>query len=369
MQSHHEHPLSDLPKLDVSVAGLPVTSQVERLLQVLDERQRTIVILRFGLHDGITQTHSDIGQRIGLTASSIVKLVPKCMTTLYAHRPIVEPVVSMLEHSVEQHGGVMSRSALVDVLRGADHNDFDAPALLDLLLKLSDRLKPINDLSVVVIGTEPYAVEASTILRVFRLLGRALAAAKRPVPFEAIVPRFRQYEDAPGVSDRFILACAKAHPKIVVTPDQHYALRRWGERRIDRLIATLQDEGQPLHFNEITRRINHELPPDQHTTPSNVEHYIARFPHIFVRVGSGIFGLAEWNLINERVVADTIFRILSEAGTPLSVATVKAEVLRSWHVSSSAVRKALRVDTRFRRVHPGVYELSERPPEKGPRHT
>ncbi len=90
----------------------------------------------------------------------------------------------------------------------------------------------------------------------------------------------------------------------------------------------------------------------------NVHAWMQRFPDVFIRVGRGIYGLAEWGLPNDGSVANAVVRVLTEAGEPLSIIEVQDRVLAAWQVEESTIYQAMISDPRVVSVRPGVYGLA-----------
>ncbi|HSH79999.1 MAG TPA: hypothetical protein VLA19_15855 [Herpetosiphonaceae bacterium] len=103
------------------------------------------------------------------------------------------------------------------------------------------------------------------------------------------------------------------------------------------------------------------MPEAQQTTARNIHGQLGRLPNIFVRVGRGTFGLAEWGLVQERSSADTACRLLEEEGAPLDLETLTDRVLDVWQIQRRSVRAAIDLDPRFEEVRTGVYWLAGKP--------
>jgi hypothetical protein len=125
------------------------------------------------------------------------------------------------------------------------------------------------------------------------------------------------------------------------------------------MVIVLREHGKPLHYSEIAERVNQRLPEDQQTTAHNIHAHIGRLPEIFVRVGRGLFGLAEWGLVQESCSADTAYRILQEEGRALHIEALTDRVLETWHVKRNSVKAAIDLDDRIEQVGRNLYWLKD----------
>jgi hypothetical protein len=82
---------------------------------------------------------------------------------------------------------------------------------------------------------------------------------------------------------------------------------------------------------------------------------------LFVRVGHGVFGLAEWGAVQDRTVADAACRILSETGHAMQMEQLTDKVLEIWHVKRTSVKAAIDLDDRFVQVGRNLYWLAAQP--------
>lgn len=125
------------------------------------------------------------------------------------------------------------------------------------------------------------------------------------------------------------------------------------------MIIVLRKHGKPLHFTEIAERVNQRLPQDKQTGVHNMHNQLGRLPNIFVRVGRGLFGLAEWGLVQEDHSADTAYRILRETGHPLELEELIDRTLEIWHVQRNSVRAGVDLDPRFQKVGRNLYWVKD----------
>ena len=92
---------------------------------------------------------------------------------------------------------------------------------------------------------------------------------------------------------------------------------------------------------------------------NQINAYLARYSDVFVRVGHGIFGLAEWGLSNDGSLANAVYRVISEARRPLHIDNIARRVLQTWRVNPDSVYAAIQQDERFEALGRGIYTIVE----------
>jgi len=131
------------------------------------------------------------------------------------------------------------------------------------------------------------------------------------------------------------------------------------------MILALRGIAEPAHYTEIAKETNELLGPDMQTSVRNIHATMQRSPDIFVRVGHGVYGLAEWGLHDDGSLANAAHRVLSEAGKALHYDVIADHVLSTWEAHRSSVYVALNSDDRFIQIGSGVYWLREKMAEDG----
>jgi len=128
--------------------------------------------------------------------------------------------------------------------------------------------------------------------------------------------------------------------------------------REEMIFVTLTHIGEPEHFGIISE-IHNRLFPENQKSPNNINSVLQKKTDVFTRVGRGTYGLLEWGLHNDGNIANTIWRIIKEAKTPLSCQDIKTIVLEHWKVDENSIYMALQRDARFKKNNDGKYFLSK----------
>lgn len=354
------HPITD--------SGLSVQAIIDHLLGQLNNREQQILKLRYGL-DGIEpRTLGAVGQTMGCTRERVRQIEIKALRILrsYYNQVVIQPLVSRLRERLEQSQGVLAIQAAQDALyRPGDDVTIQPDRLLGFLLRLVDGIQRVKSLPILILTTSPYDAQTQHVGAVCNRLKHVIAQALAPLPVKDVVSRFAS--DKKGktiyayISDEFLVACLKAHPDIVLDDQNMCSLKQWATRRTDDIVIVLREHGKPLHYSEIAERVNQRLPDDQQTTAHNIHAQIGRMTDIFIRVGHGVFGLAEWGLVQDNNIANAAYRILTEAGGALHIEELTDRVLETWHVRRTSVKAAIDLDDRFEQVGRNLYWLRNTP--------
>jgi RNA polymerase sigma factor (sigma-70 family) len=90
-------PDSGSTPVDSLIAEISIPESVERALYMLDEREREIIKMRFGIGYQGTFTLNEIGNRFGLTRERIRQLEKKALSTI-RHSDCAQALRSLIEH-------------------------------------------------------------------------------------------------------------------------------------------------------------------------------------------------------------------------------------------------------------------------------
>lgn len=325
----------------------------------LNERQRAVIQWRHGLTDGQSLTLDEIGERLNLTRERVRQIQEKAIRRLQ-HPPRLHQVhslIAQLHHVIVGAGGVMSEAELGSSLTGfAKINEANPQGAVGLLLGLSGKYVRVREMQ-----AWCFAELSGLIPLVGSEVIGILRTALAPIAIDDLLSRFKQtklyQDDRDKLTDQFVMACIHANDKIVRREDGGYGLASWEGRYSDDVIIALRQFGTPVNYSAITARVNAALPSDQQATDHNVHAHMQRMPDVFVRVGHGIYGLAEWGLRNDGSLGNAACRVLRDAGRPLHIDMLTAEILKTWQVQPSSILAAVENDDRIVRVGAGMYCL------------
>jgi len=343
-----------------------LTGAIHEMLAQVDQRQAEVLRLRYGLEGQSVRTLEEVGQQLGVTRERIRQIEKKALNKLQhpRRRRAIEPIILVLEQALQNANGVIPLHVAQEALCSQiDGNTTVSDGQLAFILLFAHHIRPVKDLRMFTLSCEPYAVYAPSVHDICKILKRIVAQAYAPLSLTEVQTRFASDNDGKAIGlhipQDFLSACLNAHPDIVLNDEGNYGLKQWLSKRLDDIIIVLRQHGKPMHFTEIAEHVNRRLPASQQTKAHNIHAHIGRLPNLFVRVGRGLFGLAEWGLVQEDSSADTAYRILCETGHALDIEVLTDRVLEIWQVQRSSVRAGIDLDARFVQVSRGRYWLAE----------
>ncbi len=333
-------------------------TNVAKWVASLPERERDIIEKRFGLH-GPRYKLEEIGQQLGLTRERVRQLVLRTLSKLKEnHGEEIRLITGTLLDYIHESGGIVTLDEAAAWLRerqGA-RNQVEPEGTLRLLIDLLDNIKVLRQRDSKAILHHETPAELITTLQA--AMAELLEARMAPTDADTLLNELRDtptyhsarqtWPDIPeNEFDTLARACLRTDEFIEREPGV-YGRRRWENRITDDIIVVLREIGEPAHFSIIADAVNQRLPHDRQTKAHNVHALMQRYNNLFVRVGHGIYGLAEWGLKDEDTVIETAARVLRDAGQPLHIETITDEVLKSWQINRSTVYAALSSETYYR---------------------
>ncbi len=332
------------------------------LLSDLHERERTVMEMRYGLDGQGCCTLEEIGEIFGITRERVRQLEKKALERLSKpkRRQRLRALVTLFENAFLQAGGVLNEVQLCEI-SGAMPNSggVDILGAIQLVLDCDGRFGRVKGTRIW--GLTRYPLDLVPLI--CAELEGLLQAERAPLDASALLQRFVNTElcrtQGARWPDGFIEACLRADQNIAISEDGLCALASWSSTRLDEIILAMRWIGRPAHFTDIAKAANELLSADKQLSPQYA-YNILLSNALFVRVGRGVFGLAEWGLPNDRCLADAAYRVLTEANRPLRIDVLTDKVLETWQARRTSVLVAVENDERFCRVGYQTYWLRER---------
>ncbi len=125
----------------------------------------------------------------------------------------------------------------------------------------------------------------------------------------------------------------------------------------DKIYVVLQDNGKPMHFNEISANIKNSDFKRKNVTTQAIHNELIKDKR-FVLIGRGIYALKEWGY-EQGTVADVIADVIRKAGEPLHRDEIVKRVLKNRQVKETTILLNLQGKKQFKRVAKATYGLAE----------
>ncbi len=384
------------------VENLDAVEIINNLFTELSERERDVLIRRYGLHSTKKETLENIGKAHSLTRERIRQIESSSVKKLQELKNLRD-YLSNLRHVIyqllEEHGGIMERNYLLDLLVGFSVNNLRAQEtelmihknyLNFMITKLLNnefeelsghrhfldsykmKFKNISHLEELVAEFHRVLQEKKRVFLTHELINLAKELNtyqkhqdKIKINFVLdIAPLLKNdlfEEPADSVNNNKVLySILRASKKIQQNKFGHWGLANWREispKTInDKIYLVLKNHGKPLHFSEIADRIN-KVSFDNKKANAATVHNELILDKKYVLVGRGLYALKEWGY-RRGAVADVIELILNENDGPLNRDEIIDRVLEKRLVKKATIILALMNKEKFKRVD-GKYMLNK----------
>ncbi len=336
---------------------LDVWTAVKNILNTIDrDREREIISRRFGLYDR-RETLEQIGELLGITRERVRQLEKAILARLKAQAEADLPSIGEVEKSFIKDLSELGRVARVSNLSAKvtkENTDRDQ-AHVAFLAVLAPGLSVVdeNDQYFHSIGILEYN-DTKSIKKNIDDIVAAIKDVGEPVTINELHARL-SYEHPDHIK-----AFASVSKKLANLKDK-WGLIKWptvNPKNIrDKIYVILQDEGKPMHFNEIARSIRQSNFKRKDVTTQAIHNELIKDKR-FVLIGRGIYALNEWGY-KKGTVATVITDVLKKAGEPLHRDEIVKRVLKTRQVKETTILLNLQSKPQFKRVAKATYTIAD----------
>jgi len=343
-------------------------SFVDQMLSRLFERQRSVVIDRYGLWDGIAETLQDIGDKLGVTRERIRQIEDKGLKRLRRvnSRVIDKFVLSKIRTYVGSQNdnilGILSKDEIANAFAD-DCTSHEAMLAVTFLQDVNASLFAKQ-----LFEAEPgvYCHDKESLSKYKALLEaieRALHNHQKPIPEERLYAELTKDEKPLSDDQRTLLKrLLQISPSVIRLRNGSVGLSEWMEfhRRDATSLAeaALRLLGRPTHFREIAQKISVFFPDAGTANERTIHQIVSGDQRRFVWVKHGTYGLAAWGLKRAPFIKDRLIELLSESSYPLPYWHLKEKVLEVCNCKELSVRMTLDLNPKvFKKFDPDQYSL------------
>ena len=382
------------------VAKLDAVEIITNLFSELDERERDVLIRRFGLGGSGKETLEEIGKIHKLTRERIRQIETTSIKRLRQLENLdgyLSGLKNIIINLLEEHGGLMEKEYLFNNLvnfsigggkNGANeikhkrHFDFLISKLLHdefedtgetEHFKESFKLKYQSLEHLEALAKELLAKiqEFKKIFMTEELvnLSKNLEAYKNNqekfnpagnIDISGILANDLFKEKADVVNgNKVIYSILQAAKKIEQNKFGLWGINDWREIKPktinDKIYLILKNSGKPMHFAEIADKIN-QISFDKKIANAATVHNELILDEKYILVGRGLYGLREWGY-QKGTVADVIEKIMAELGQPLNREEIINKVLAQRIVKKATINLALMNRDKFEVTADGKYRM------------
>lgn len=383
------------------VAKLNAVELINNLFGELTERERDVLIRRYGLHGGGKETLESIGNAHKLTRERIRQIETSSVKKLQSLKNLegyIETLKKVIYQLLEEHGGLMEKEYLLDLLvgyslnglsRGEDHETVHKNYLNFMITKLLHQ--EFEELMGSKFFKDSYKLKFQDIDHLEEILEELLASiqeAKRIHSTEEIIKLINNLavsekhkekidiigsmdiarilntdlfdENADLINDNKVLfSLLKAAKRIEQNKFGHWGMHTWREIKPktinDKIYLVLKNHSKPVHFAEIASLIN-KINFDNKKANAATVHNELILDEKYVLVGRGLYGLKEWGY-KDGTVSDVIEEILNREKKPMSRDEIIDSVLEKRMVKKATIILALMNKDKFDKAE-GKYTVN-----------
>ncbi len=335
-----------------SVDKKQLDSLISESLDLLKkDRDREILLRRYGVATGKTQTLEQIGRDLGITRERVRQIEKAALTKIREQAKHDHELSNILVAITDKRGGIIGFASLVNEL-GLDGK---LRPHLSFLLKLNPNFTFLdkNDQHAdLVFLSDSYKEDG-----VRKLHDQIITVARengKPVKFDKLVGKI-EGENKPEALEELATASTQ-----LANLDNVWGLSIWPEvnpKSIrDKIYLVLKKGGRPMHFTEISTKIA-VMPANPKKVTTQAVHNELIKDSRFVLIGRGIYALGEWGY-QSGTVADIIEEILRE-NSPMSREDIITKVLARRQVKTTTITLNLQEKPQFERTSKGFYQLKK----------
>ncbi len=352
------------------IANFEPSSILNLLFSALSDRERDVIVHRYGLDEKEAKTLEEIGKLFDVTRERIRQIENSTIKKIRNHPEIeasLKPVENMISDILEEHGGVMREDSLYEnILNYGTTRNIDRAATSFIISKLLDHKldKVVKDKRMHDSWKLPTA-EVGFVEDLIDDLVEILKDRDEPLARRNILEKMQnrpineKYADR--VNEKAVNNALDLTNKINSNPFDEWGLANWRsikpKRMNDKISIVMRKHGKPLHFTEIAEKINEAKFDNKTAYPATIHNELI-LDEQYVLVGRGIYALKEWGF-QPGVVADVITAVMNESGKPMTKNEIVEKVLEKRMVKQSTIQLALMNKKRFKRIERNKYWIAD----------
>jgi hypothetical protein len=330
----------------------------KRLLDVLPERARDVMISRYGLGKDVERmTLEAIGKKYSITRERVRQIENHAILTIRKSKEYQKEKKSFdeLEAVIHDLGGVVTE---FDLLNNVS-KDKSIHNHLNFLLVLGETFKKRKEDEHFhhrwYIDEELSDKVHESLHKLYSNLSDSDLVSEQDI-INAFLEHVKEVSDEYKKEEilKRWLALSKAISK--------NPLGEWGKASSpnvnakgmrDYAFLVIRKHGSPIHFTEVAKQIEHLFKKKAHVATTHNE--LIKDPR-FVLVGRGLYALSEWGYISG-VVKDVIKKVIEQNG-PLTKDKIIEKVLKERYVKENTIMVNLQNPKFFKKDKEGRYYLA-----------
>jgi len=341
---------------------IAVKNLIDDLLSGLNGRQKEVIFGRFGLGENSqSMTLAAIGDKYGITRERVRQIEAAALSQIQdkiKNDIICQEIISKSKKYLQSIGGVAKEEDLIS------HLKFSIPGLAQNHLSLILRATGSFNYFAEDRDFNPfYHLDKKTFSDVNKTIGQLvnfLSSQKNKILAGNYENLVREFIKQKNINSNHLTNYISISKKISSNPYGESGLTEWAEinpQNIrDRIYLVLRKNDTPLHFREITNKINEINFNNKKALAPTVHNELIKDDR-FVLVGRGIYGLKESGY-EPGTVKDVITKILNSKG-PMKPKDISLAVARERIVKPNTILVNLQNRKMFERLDDGSYRIKK----------
>lgn len=328
---------------------------LDSLLNKLNDREKEVISLRYGLKSPQKKTLEEIGKNFQVTRERIRQIENSALKKIKSHPELgnnIKPLEQIVNQSLEEHGGIMHHDFLLDKILIIPGNTPENRFLTSFIIHqfLSSKLNYHLETEDIYPAWKLPTASIDNIIKLLRLIISVIEKQDKPLTLEEIFILLNEEKSelTETINDKIIHSYLVISKNVEKNPFNEWGLINWQsislKRMSDKVYLILKKSSQPLHFTKIAEEINKIGFDNKKANPATIHNELI-LDNKYVLVGRGIYALKEWGY-QPGVVADVIKQIIKESG-PLTKDEIIEKVLEKRQVKESTIVLALMNRTNF----------------------
>lgn len=313
------------------------------------DRDREILLRRYGVATGRTQTLEEIGKDLGITRERVRQIEKAAITKIRQQANHDNDLNNILVALTDKTGGIIGFASLINQLDASGKFKPHLSFLIKLNPKFTFMDKNENHAELVFLS-ELY--DENGVKNLHEQLVTVANDFGKPVRFDKLVKKIAGTKNNEAMQE-----IAKASNDLS-SLDNIWGLSIWPEvnpKSIrDKIYLVLKRGGRPMHFTEISTHIT-SLPANPKKVTTQAVHNELIKDGRFILIGRGIYALGEWGY-QAGTVADIIEEILAGSAS-FTKEDIITQVLARRQVKTTTITLNLQEKPQFVRSSKGLYSL------------
>lgn len=337
---------------------------VSDMLQFLNKRQRDVIVKRYDLDGQGVRTLDGIGKEYNITRERVRQIEVEAIHRLkeVGKTSGIEKVFDFIKKVIEENGGLIGEDFIISFLFKENSDKKLDKNITSLVLDLDDSIQKSKES----LTSNKFYFYESRGVEIFeetiKILEKYFEENNQSLDFDALVELLRKSIKKEG-ENSFSHNSIRSYLNVNKVVLQNI-LGEWGHHKWphinpksvkDKSYLTLKKENKPLHFTEITEKINGFWKNKKPTNSQTVHNELIKDSR-FVLIGRGIYALKEWGY-RPGVVLDVIIDVMKEKGGTMDQESVVGEVMKKRQVKRNTVILNLQNKDSFEKLPNKIYRL------------